>query len=186
VRLQIGRAERLPCGDDSVDLVLSSMTLQHIPDVPEVLSEVNRVLRAGGRFVGIEPNNLSNEFYIDGPLEEVNAAFRRLFAARREARRPADIAIGPAVPSILEQAGFAVIDSHPYALGRLSRLSAAALLERARSVAAIASAQARLSDGRVLQECLAVIGRVAAAAAADRVGYGGQVVQVFVTIAERR
>jgi ubiquinone/menaquinone biosynthesis C-methylase UbiE len=90
VQLQEGRAERLPCGDDSVDLVLSSMTLQHIPDVPAVLSEVNRVLRADGRFVGIEPNNLSNEFYFDGPLEEVNAAFRLLFAAQREAGRPAD------------------------------------------------------------------------------------------------
>ena len=186
VQLQKGRAERLPCDDDSVDLVLSSMTLQHIPDVPAVLLEMNRVLRAGGRFVGIEPNNLANEFYFDGPLEEVNAAFRHLFAAQREARRPADIAIGPAMPSILEQAGLAVIDCHPYALGRVSRLSAAELLERARRVAAIASAQAKLSDSRIFQECLDTIGRAAPAAAADRLGYGGQVVPVFVTIAERR
>ena len=162
------------------------MTLQHVPDVPAVLSEVNRVLRAGGRFVGIEPNNLANEFYFDGPLEEVNAAFRRLFAAQREARRPADIAIGPAVPSILERAGLTVIDSRPYALGHVSRLPVAELLERARRVAAIASAQAERSNSAVLQECLATIDRAAAAAPADRVGYGGQVVPVFVTIAQRR
>lgn len=186
VQFQEGRAERLPVGDHGVDVVLSSMTLQHIPDVAVVLSEVKRVLRAGGRFVGIEPDNLSNRFYFDGPLEEVNAAFRRLFAAQRTARQPADIAIGPSVPSSLEQAGLTVIDCRPYALGRISRLSAAELLERARRVAAMASAQTHLPGCSVLQECQATIDRAAAAAAGHSIGYGGQVTVVFVTIAETR
>lgn len=186
VQFQARRAERLPCGDNSVDVVLSSMTLQHVRDVAVVLSEVKRVLHAGGRFVGIEPDNLANRFYFDGPLEEVNAAFRRLFAAQRIARQPADIAIGPAVPSRLEQAGLTVVDCRPYALGRMSRLSAAELLERARRVAAIASAQTHLTGSSVLQECQATIDRAAAAAAGNRIGYGGQVTVVFVTIAETR
>jgi SAM-dependent methyltransferase len=183
-RFQEGRAECLPCSDHSVDLVLSSMTLQHVPDVAAVLSEVKRVLQAGGRFVGIEPDNLSNKFYFDGPLEEVNAAFLRLFAAQRAARRPADTAIGPAVPSILEHAGLTVVDSRPYALGRMSRLSVSDLSERARRVAAIASVHANLPGRSTLQECLATIDRTAGTSTGNRIGYGGQVILVFLTIAE--
>jgi SAM-dependent methyltransferase len=186
VRFLLGRAERLPCADDSVDFVLSSMTLQHVPDVPAVLAEVKRVVTGGGHFAAIEPDNLSNEFYFDGPLEEVNRAFRRLFAAHREAKRPADPSIGPAVPLLLERAGFTVLGCHPYALGRISRLAAAALLDRARQVATIVSRQANLSGSPGLHECLAAIDRAAGAAATARVGYGGQVASVFVTIAERR
>lgn len=185
VQFQQGHAERLPCGDDSVDIVVSSMTLQHLLHVEPVVAEVQRVLHVAGRFLAIEPDNLSNVFYFDGPLEEVNAAFRRLFSTRRASRRPADIAIGPAVPRIAEQAGLAVIDSRPYAVGRISRLSAAELFDHARRVADIASAQAEPSGRPVFEECLAAIDRAAAATAGDRVGYGGQVVLVFVTVAER-
>jgi SAM-dependent methyltransferase len=186
VRVAAARAERLPCGDDSVDLVLSSMMLQHTADVGRILAEVKRALRAGGRFVAVEPENLSNRFYFDGPLEEVNAGVERLFADQRAARRPADLAIGPAVPSLVEQVGLAVVDCRPYALGRLSRLSAAELLDRARRVATVATRQTDVSANPIVRESLAAIDRAAAAVAPGRVGYGGQVAVVFVTIAERR
>ena len=182
VHLQQARADQLPCGDARVDVVISSMTLQHVLDVPAVLSSVKRVLQAGGRFLAIEPDNLSNDFYFDGPLEEVNVAIRRLFTAQREARRPADIAIGPAVPSLLERAGFTVLGSRPYALGRLTRRPAADVFERARRVVRIASAQGNLAGSAVVQESAGAIDR-AAAAAGNRSGYGGQVIPVFVTIA---
>lgn len=47
-------ARRLPLADGSVDTVVSSMALMLLPP-GEVLSEVARVLRAGGRFVAMLP-----------------------------------------------------------------------------------------------------------------------------------
>jgi hypothetical protein len=119
-------------------------------------------------------------------LEEVNAALRRLLSDQRDARRPADLAIGPAVPSLLEQAGLEVLDCRPYAIGRISRVEAAELLERARRVATIASRQASVSGDPMLRGSLAAIDGAAAAFAPARRGYGGQVALVFVTVAERR
>jgi ubiquinone/menaquinone biosynthesis C-methylase UbiE len=58
VRLRRGRAEQLPCSDGDADIVLSSMTLQHVADVGAARSEVKRVLRATGRLVAVEPDNL--------------------------------------------------------------------------------------------------------------------------------
>lgn len=186
VELRPGRAEQLPCAECAADLVLSSMTLQHVTDVQAVLSEIKRVLCPGGRFVAVEPDNLANLFYFDGSLQEVNAAFRDLFAAQRQARRPADTAIGPAVPRALEKAGFRVIDCRPYAVGRVSRVSASEFFERARRVAAIVIASANLPpDNSVLQECLAAVNRAVAAVGPDTVGYGCQLVPVFVSVAEK-
>ena len=187
VRFQQGRAEQLPCPDSAADLVLSSMILQHVMDVPAALSEIKRVLRPGGRFVAVEPDNLSNQFYFDGSLQQVNAAFRDLFAAHRIARRPADTAIGPAVPGALEKAGFTVIDCRPYALGRVSRLLASEFFDRARRVAAIASSAAGLpADNPALEGCLATITRVAVALGSETVGYGCHLVPVFVSVAEKK
>ena len=89
------------------------------------------------------------------------------------------------MPSILDQAGLSVIDCRPYALGRIEPISAAEFFERARRVAAIASAQGNLSRSTVHADCLAAIDR-AAAEATGRVGYGGHVVPVFVSIGEKR
>jgi ubiquinone/menaquinone biosynthesis C-methylase UbiE len=43
-------AERLPVDDDSIDCVLSTMTLCTIPDLDSALSEIRRVLKPGGEF----------------------------------------------------------------------------------------------------------------------------------------
>jgi SAM-dependent methyltransferase len=47
-------AEGLPLGDESVDAVICSLVLCSVDDVQQVLAEVKRVLRPGGRFVCIE------------------------------------------------------------------------------------------------------------------------------------
>ncbi len=187
VKFQPGRAEQLPCPDFAADLVLSSMTLQHVMDTSAALSEIKRVLCPQGRFIAIEPDNLSNQFYFDGLLEELNAAFRNLFAAGRDARRPADIAIGPALPAALEKAGFTVIDCRPYALGRMSRLRAGEFFERARRVALVLCSVTGLpSDNAALEECLTKISCAAAAVGSETLGYGCHVAPLFVTVAERK
>lgn len=54
VDFRLGRAEALPVDDQSVDAVIGSLVLCSVRDVADVLSEVLRVLRPGGRFVFLE------------------------------------------------------------------------------------------------------------------------------------
>ncbi len=51
-----GDAECLPFGNESLDIVLFSGVLHHLPSMEGALSECNRVLKPGGRFVGFDPN----------------------------------------------------------------------------------------------------------------------------------
>lgn len=55
LRIHEGDFHRLPYGDESFDLVFSVEAICHATDVYQVVEEVRRVLRPGGRFVTIEP-----------------------------------------------------------------------------------------------------------------------------------
>lgn len=46
----VGDAGRLPFADASFDAVICSEVLEHLPDVPLALSEIDRVLKPGGKF----------------------------------------------------------------------------------------------------------------------------------------
>ncbi|HUK70043.1 MAG TPA: methyltransferase domain-containing protein, partial [Streptosporangiaceae bacterium] len=54
VTVQQADANDLPFGDDSVDYVLSFLMLHHTGDCRQTAHETIRVLRPGGRFVGID------------------------------------------------------------------------------------------------------------------------------------
>lgn len=49
-----GAGERLPFDDASFDTVVTCLTLCSVSDVPQVLSEIRRVLRPGGQFLFLE------------------------------------------------------------------------------------------------------------------------------------
>ncbi|MCL4485497.1 MAG: arsenite methyltransferase [Nitrospirae bacterium] len=51
VEFRLGEIEHLPVADSSVDVVISNCVLNLSPDKPQVLSEVFRVLKPGGRIV---------------------------------------------------------------------------------------------------------------------------------------
>lgn len=110
------RAEAIPLADETVDVVLTSMTLQHVPDLVPVLAEVRRVLAPDGVIVSAEPDNPAMRTYFDEPLDEINATFAALYAAQRVARLPADIAVGPRVPAMLRAAGFREVDARVHAV----------------------------------------------------------------------
>lgn len=47
--------QRMPFDDDSFDRVLAIHVLEHLPDLPSALSEIERVLRPTGRLVAVIP-----------------------------------------------------------------------------------------------------------------------------------
>jgi ubiquinone/menaquinone biosynthesis C-methylase UbiE len=49
VSLAIGNAQQIPFADASLDLVLSSYALHHVPEAGRVIGEMSRVLKRGGR-----------------------------------------------------------------------------------------------------------------------------------------
>lgn len=56
-RALTGRSEAIPLADGSLDVVVMSEVLEHLgdADLTATLTEVNRVLRPGGRFLGTVP-----------------------------------------------------------------------------------------------------------------------------------
>lgn len=77
--------DRLPFADGAFASAFSNSVLEHIPDLPPVLAEVNRVLRPGARFVITTPSHLFTE-YLGGAafferlrLGGLAQRYRRLF-----------------------------------------------------------------------------------------------------------
>ncbi len=50
VEFRLGEIEALPVEDDSVDVVISNCVLNLVPDKEKAFSEIQRVLKSGGRF----------------------------------------------------------------------------------------------------------------------------------------
>ncbi len=77
--------DQLPFADGAFASAFSNSVLEHIPDLPPVLREVNRVLRPGARFVITTPSHLFTE-YLGGAafferlrLGRLAGGYRRLF-----------------------------------------------------------------------------------------------------------
>ena len=60
----------VPFADASLDLVLASDTLEHVPGYRRVLEEIRRVLAPGGRFVTVQPVILSRKTVTRCVVEE--------------------------------------------------------------------------------------------------------------------
>ena len=54
IEIRSGTAERLPAADQSIDAVVATLVLCSVRDAEQVLREVLRVLKPGGRFLFIE------------------------------------------------------------------------------------------------------------------------------------
>lgn len=66
ITLDLGK-DKLPLEEDSVDLIFSYHTLEHVPDYLFALSEIHRVLRHGGCFLLGVPYVTLTEYHLVNP-----------------------------------------------------------------------------------------------------------------------
>ena len=99
-------AHALPFADGSFDLVYCRYLLEHVQNPLQVLQELRRVLKPGGRAAAQENNILINQFYPDCPaFDSVWARFVEL-----QSRLGGDALIGKKLFALFRQAGFRDIE----------------------------------------------------------------------------
>jgi ubiquinone/menaquinone biosynthesis C-methylase UbiE len=64
VEFQVGDVEHLPFADGSMDGILLSGLVHHLPDPSRCAAEAFRVLRKGGSFVAFDPNRMNPFMYL--------------------------------------------------------------------------------------------------------------------------
>ncbi len=65
VAFKLGDAQKIPCADGSLDLVVSTLSLHHWSDPAAVLDEIARVLKPGGAFLVFDlRRDLAMPFYL--------------------------------------------------------------------------------------------------------------------------
>jgi ubiquinone/menaquinone biosynthesis C-methylase UbiE len=132
-RYLVGRAQRLPLDDASVDVAVFMRTLHHVPptDLVDALSEARRVLRAGGVVYVAEP-------LAEGEFFELT----RLVEDEREVRAAAQDALSRAADAGLERATTLEYDA------RVCLADVAALRAR---VVSVDPARAEVFDARAAE-----------------------------------
>lgn len=98
-------AHALPFEDERFHTVYCRYLLEHVADPVEVLMEMRRVLRPGGRALAQENNILINVFYPECP--RFDAIWERF--AELQARLGGDALIGKKLLALFKQAGFSQI-----------------------------------------------------------------------------
>jgi SAM-dependent methyltransferase len=104
---------RLTFPENSLDLILTSETLEHVPDLSAALEEIHRVLAPGGRHVFTVPvlpttvNTFSRSVVLpDGKVED---RAPRICHPGGDAGYPVFTEFGTDLPALLSQAGFETV-----------------------------------------------------------------------------
>lgn len=152
VTLRLADPVNLPVENESLDVVLSLMTLHRRSNILPIFIEAKRVLRADGILLVAAPDNLGQQFYFDGRLETVNWAFHGLSTLVRERLSPADIGLGPTLSAIMTQAGWCHITVEVHSIFSSRHEPASAFAGRLRRIAQQLAREAHLAatDPRVL------------------------------------
>lgn len=85
ITYKVGDAHDLPLPDDSVDVVVSLETIEHLKDPKKFIKEVKRVLKKDGQFIVSTPNDdefvEGNEFHIhEFDLKELQKLIKQNFS----------------------------------------------------------------------------------------------------------
>lgn len=183
VQLKQAQSHELPLVDGASDVVLSIMSMQHHADVSTVLTEILRVLRRGGRLLAVEPDNLGQRFYFNGSLEEISTNFHALCLRARVARQPADLALGPRLPSLMMNAGFQKIKMLCHMVNSTRLETANAYFNRLRRIAHMITQESGLAeDNEQLLLCEQAIRRCLFADLPKRLGFSCHIVPVFLSV----
>ena len=102
VKLLCAPAERIPLDDDSVDTVLSTWTFCTIPDLPQALNEIRRVLRPGGELLFCE-HGLHPDPTVADRQRRGEARHKWIYQGCHLTRD---------IPSFIERAGFKITENH--------------------------------------------------------------------------
>jgi SAM-dependent methyltransferase len=102
LRLEQGDAQRLPFDGALFDVVYCRYLLEHVADPVQVLREMRRVLRDGGRVCIQENNILANEFFPECP--KFDCVWEKF--AVLQSKLGGDALIGKKLFALLRQAGF--------------------------------------------------------------------------------
>jgi ubiquinone/menaquinone biosynthesis C-methylase UbiE len=182
VQLACASAPHLPVAKGTADVVLFTMTLQHLASPGDTLAEARRALSATGRLVALEPDNLGQRFYFDGVLAETTAAFATLTERCRANRAPTDLAIGPRVARLVTDAGMRVVSRRVIAVHSDAEQTAALCAARLeQSVGVVASAGGIAITAPEVAACLGAIEREIGRGPAT--GFASIVVPAFLIVA---
>ena len=84
IEYKVGNGTQIPLGDDSVDVVVTFETIEHIEDYAQFLHEIKRVLKPDGLAIISTPNDLEfaegNHFHIhEFEYQELTRAIKKYF-----------------------------------------------------------------------------------------------------------
>lgn len=129
---------RLPFNDGAFDSTYCVALLQHITDPGEAVRELARVTAAGGRVLGVEPDNGARYWFSSTASGmRVFEAATRFFAALADSRGDrTDPAVGPKLPAIFARHGIEPLSVRlfPVSQARVGKLPASVWSARSDSV----------------------------------------------------
>lgn len=125
ISLEVGDASRIPFGDGTFDAVSISFGIRNVADVRAALSEMYRVLKAGGRALILECSLPSNRLlrkiyllYFRHVLPRLGGLISGDFEAYRYLNETVEtFPSSAAFCALMEEAGFREVAAHPQTLG---------------------------------------------------------------------
>jgi SAM-dependent methyltransferase len=94
----------LPLRNGSFQASVVILTLQHVSEPIQVLSEMRRVTASGGVVAAAEPDNAGQRLYLPYPSDSFDRAMAVFWRRIQESHKPADMAIGPRLPDLFRRA----------------------------------------------------------------------------------
>lgn len=109
VRLTRTNAEHMPFGEQAFDAALTIWVLEHVRRPEQILCEISRVLRPGGKMILSEVDNDSFRFFPENPI--IHSWWDRFNAFQQAGG--ADPFIGQRLDELARQTGFNDIRTEP-------------------------------------------------------------------------